>query len=241
MVLKVAGVSRHYGGRRALDGVDLTVGPGEVVALLGPNGAGKTTLFRIIEALIPADGGTVAVAGLDVVQQPARALAALGIVFQETTLDLDLTVAENLHYYAALRGLPRRGRAAAVQQALARLGLEDRAASRARELSGGLRRRVELARALIGAPALLLLDEPSDALDPASRIALRAEIDRLRRLTGCGVLWATHLVEEVSNADRVVILDRGRVIAAGPPAAIIAAAGGASLTDAFLALTGKRG
>ncbi|WP_243746469.1 ATP-binding cassette domain-containing protein [Zavarzinia compransoris] len=238
-MLKVSTLSRHYGGRRALDGVDLQVAPGEIVALLGPNGAGKTTLFRIVEGLIPADGGTVTVAGIEVARRPAAALAALGIVFQETTLDLDLTVAENLRYYAALRGIARGTRAAAAQQALVRLGLEERAGSRARELSGGLRRRVELARALIGTPRLLLLDEPSDALDPASRIALRAEIDRLRHLTGCGVLWATHLVEEVGNADRVVILDRGRVIAAGPPAAIVAAAGGASLTEAFLALTGK--
>ncbi|MCW0183132.1 MAG: ATP-binding cassette domain-containing protein [Zavarzinia sp.] len=240
-VLNATGVSRHYGTRQALAGVDLTVGPGEIVALLGPNGAGKTTLFRIIEGLIPADGGEVRVAGFDVAAAPIAALSALGIVFQETTLDLDLSVFDNLAYYAALRGVPRLRRKTSIRQALSRLGLTDRARAKARELSGGLRRRVELARALIGDPALLLLDEPSDALDPASRLALRAEIDRLRHLTGCGVLWATHLVEEVGNADRVVILDEGRVVATGAPADVVAASGRATLTEAFLALTGKGG
>ena len=237
-VLEVAAVTRHYGARKALDGVSLQVGPGEMVALLGPNGAGKTTLFRVIEGLIPADGGRATVAGADVATEPVRALAALGIVFQEATLDPDLSVGENLSYYAALRGVPRKARRAAVADALGRLGLADRLRSRARELSGGLRRRVELARALIGDPALLLLDEPSDALDPGSRIALRGEIDRLRHLTGCGVLWATHLVEEVGQADRVVILDQGRVVATGTPADLVAASGRTSLTEAFLALTG---
>jgi ABC-2 type transport system ATP-binding protein len=237
-VLTVDRVAKRYGARDALADISLTVGRGEIVALLGPNGAGKTTLFRIIEGLVPADGGRVTAAGHDVSRAPAAALAALGIVFQEATLDLDLTVAENLAYYAALRGVPRRDRAGAVETSLHRLGLADRAASRARELSGGLRRRVELARALIGRPSLLLLDEPTDALDPASRRSLRAEVDRLRHLTGCGVLWATHLVDEVATADRVVILDRGAVVAEGIPAAIIASHGGNSLTDAFLALTG---
>lgn len=240
-VLSVEGAAKRYGPRTALAEISLTVGRGEIVALLGPNGAGKTTLFRIIEGLVPADGGRVVVGGHDITRSPVKALATLGIVFQEPTLDLDLTVVENLAYYAALRGIPRRWRAAAIETGLARLGLGDRATSRARELSGGLRRRAELARALIGAPSLLLLDEPTDALDPASRKALRGEIDRLRRVTGCGVLWATHLVDEVATADRVVILDRGLIVAEGDPAAIIAAHGKASLTDAFLSLTGGGG
>ncbi|WP_423748810.1 ABC transporter ATP-binding protein [Cupriavidus necator] len=230
-------VRKAFGGRLALDGVSLHVRRGEFVALLGPNGAGKTTLFQILSGLFVADAGQVMVMGSDMRRDPVRALAHLGIVFQQPAIDLDLPVQANLRFHADLHGLPRRVATQRIARLLDDFGLAARARAPVRELSGGNRRKVELARALLHDPAMLLLDEPTVGLDPASRAQLVADARRLTVRAQAGVLWATHLVQEVEQADRVIVLDRGAVRFDGTPAALLGAAATDTLERAFLAMT----
>jgi ABC-2 type transport system ATP-binding protein len=233
-------VVKTYGAVRALDGVSLRARAGEFLALLGPNGAGKTTLFQLLSGLFVADSGSIAVMGHDMRRDPVPALAQLGIVFQQPTLDLELTVMGNLLFHAGLHGIPRAVAKARIEKELARLGLADQAHRKTAQLSGGNRRRVELARALLHAPRLLLMDEPTVGLDPASRGDLLKLILTLRTERSVAVLWATHLCDEVTDADRVVVLHRGKVLADSPPAGLIASAGSATVEQAFLKLTGAQ-
>ena len=237
--LEVRGLVKSYGPLKALDDVTLAVAAGEFVGLLGPNGAGKTTLFQILSGLFVADGGSVHVLGHDIRHSATAALAGIGVVFQQPTLDLDLSVLANLRFSARLHGMPRARRRERIEAELQRLGLADRADALARTLSGGNRRRVELARALVHEPSVLLMDEATVGLDPASRRRLLDYVLELRRERGVGVLWATHLVDEVERADRVVILHRGRVLDAGAPDEIVARAEATSIGEAFLAMTGR--
>lgn len=236
-LLHLHAVRKSYGAREALRGVSLAVARGEFVALLGPNGAGKSTLFQLLTGLFNADAGTLSVCGHDIRKEPVAALAGIGVVFQQSTLDLDLGVAANLRFHAALHGLGGQRARERISDALARLGLTERANDPVRELSGGNRRKVELARALVHEPAVLLMDEATVGLDPASRRQLLDEVLALRD-RGVGVLWATHLVDEAEAADRVIVLHHGRVLAEGPPQALAEAAGTATLADAFLQMTG---
>ena len=237
--LEVQGLSKSYGPLKALDDVDLAVGGGEFVGLLGPNGAGKTTLFQILSGLFVADGGTVNVLGHDIRHSATAALAGIGVVFQQPTLDLDLSVRANLRFSARMHGMSGSRRRERIETELIRLELSERADAPARTLSGGNRRRVELARALVHEPKVLLMDEATVGLDPASRRHLLDYVLDLRRERSVGVLWATHLVDEVERADRVVILHRGRVLEAGPPEEIVARADAPSIGEAFLAMTGR--
>ena len=237
--LQVQGLSKAYGPLKALDDVSLAVAGGEFVGLLGPNGAGKTTLFQILSGLFVADGGSVHVLGHDIRHSATAALAGIGVVFQQPTLDLDLSVLANLRFSARMHGMPGARRRERIESELERLGLAERAGDPARTLSGGNRRRVELARALVHEPRVLLMDEATVGLDPASRRQLLDYVLELRRERSVGVLWATHLVDEVERADRVVILHRGRILDAGPPAEIVARAGAPDIGEAFLAMTGK--
>ena len=236
--LEVRGLSKSYGPLKALDEVDLAVAGGEFVGLLGPNGAGKTTLFQILSGLFVADGGSVHVLGHDIRYSATAALAGIGVVFQQPTLDLDLSVLANLRFSARMHGMPGARRRERIEAELERLGLDERADAPARTLSGGNRRRVELARALVHEPSVLLMDEATVGLDPASRRQLLDYVLELRRERSVGVLWATHLVDEVERADRVIILHRGRVLDAGPPSDVVARAGAPSIAEAFLAMTG---
>ncbi|WP_414474457.1 ABC transporter ATP-binding protein [Microvirga sp. M2] len=235
-VLEVRDVSKSYGAFRALDAVSLTVGRGEFVALLGPNGAGKTTLFQVLTGLFVPDTGTVTLAGHDLRRRPAAALARLGIVFQQPTLDLELSVAANLRFHARLHGLKRRLASERIATELARFHLADRADARVRSLSGGNRRRVELARALIQDPDLLLMDEATVGLDPQSRHDLLKHVHALCMERQVGVLWATHLVDEAQNADRVLVLHRGHLLFNGPPGELIRRTKASDLDAAFLSL-----
>ena len=233
------GLGKSYGPLKALDDVSLAVARGEFVGLLGPNGAGKTTLFQILSGLFVADGGSVRVLGHDIRHSATAALAGIGVVFQQPTLDLDLSVLANLRFSALMHGMPRALRRERIGAELERLGLAERADAPARTLSGGNRRRVELARALVHEPSVLLMDEATVGLDPASRRQLLDYVLDLRRERSVGVLWATHLVDEVERADRVVILHRGRVVDEGSPDGIVSRAGAESIGEAFLAMTGK--
>jgi ABC-2 type transport system ATP-binding protein len=230
-------VVKSYGAVRALDGISLRASGGEFVALLGPNGAGKTTLFQLLSGLFVPDGGRIAVMGHDMRRDPVPALAQLGIVFQQPTLDLELTVMGNLLFHAGLHGIPRAVAKVRIEKELARLGLAGETHRKVAQLSGGNRRRVELARALLHAPRLLLMDEPTVGLDPASRGDLLKLILALRAERSVAVLWATHLCDEVADADRVIVLHRGKVLADTTPAGLIASAGTATIEQAFLKLT----
>jgi ABC-2 type transport system ATP-binding protein len=238
LALAVEEVSKSYGAVKALDRVSLHVARGEFVALLGPNGAGKSTLFQLLTGLFVPDAGRIEVAGFDMRYQARKALARLGVVFQQPTLDLDLSVVANLRFHARLHGMGR-GARVRIDAELERIGLTERAKDRARALSGGNRRRVELARALLHDPVVLLMDEPTVGLDPASREQLVAYVHSLCTHRGVGVLWATHLVDEAESADRVIILHKGHWIASGTAAELRERTGQRSLRDAFLDLTGE--
>ncbi|TNC66835.1 ABC transporter ATP-binding protein [Rubellimicrobium roseum] len=232
--LRVQDLSYRYGAKVALDAVSLAVEPGRFCALLGPNGAGKSTLFALLTGLLAAPAGAVHVAGHDIRTHPTRALARMGVVFQAPTLDLDLTVAQNLRYFAALQGLSGRAASGRIERALDRLGMAERANETARALNGGHRRRAEIARALLHDPAVLLLDEPTVGLDASARAAITAHVHQLARDDGLTVLWATHLVDEVEPTDELVILHQGRVLRQATAGAV---ARGAPLTQVFLDLT----
>jgi ABC-2 type transport system ATP-binding protein len=235
--LVVRGLTKRYGSRAALQALDLTLAERSFVALLGPNGAGKTTLFQVLTGLFAADEGDVTVAGHSLRAAPGAALRHLGVVFQQMSLDLDLTVERNLRFHADLHGLPATLARERIAQAAAAFGLAADLARLARELSGGNRRKVELARALLHRPALLLMDEPTVGLDPKSRRDLLAAIRADVAERGTTVLWATHLVEEAEAADRVLVLHKGKLLADGTPAAVTATLGGATLEEAFIRAT----
>jgi ABC-2 type transport system ATP-binding protein len=238
--LEIEGLSYAYTrAGRALDGVSFAVPEGRFTALLGPNGAGKTTLMSLVTRLFVGTEGRIMVSGHDIRQDTRAALASMGVVFQRLTLDLDLTVAQNLRYAAALHGIPRRLARQRIAEAARRFGFEDRLKAMARTLSGGYRRRVEIARALMHGPRLLVLDEPTVGLDIDSRRDIVAHVHALCREERLAVLWATHLIDEIWPGDRIVILHRGRVRAAGTAEEVTEVAATADLAEAYLKLTAR--
>ena len=220
----------RYGERTALDAIHLTVSVGEQFALLGPNGSGKSTLLRILSSLLRPTSGTAAIGGADVFADPAAARRRLGVVFQGQGLDAKLTVAENLRFHGHLHGLGGRALRERVDVLLERFALTERRRDRAGTLSGGLRRRVELAKALLHRPQVLLLDEPSSGLDLPSRQAFWQTLEEWRRQDALTVLVATHLMDEAERCGRVALLDQGRLVALDSPAALKRALGDVVLT-----------
>ena len=223
-LLRATGLHKSYGGKPALKDVSLNLQAGDMVALLGPNGAGKSTLLQLLTGLFSPDQGEVRVLGHDMRAQPARALASLGVVFQQMALDLDLTVQANLLFHTDLHGLPRRLARERIDAQLQALGLGAQAGAVVRTLSGGNRRKVELARALLHEPRVLLMDEATVGLDPASRLQLLTTMQTLCHDEGMAVLWATHLIEEAQGADRLLLLHQGQVRFDGPIDRFMAAA-----------------
>jgi ABC-2 type transport system ATP-binding protein len=228
--ISVRGLSHSYGSRRALDSVSFDVAPGEIFGLLGPNGGGKTTLFRILATLLPVQAGEAHLLGLDVAAQPSRIRSAIGVTFQSPSLDRKLTVRENLATQGRLYGLSGEVLRTRIETLLARLGLVDRTGDRIESLSGGLARRVEIAKGLLHDPRVLLLDEPSTGLDPGARLDLWRYLSLLREEAGVTVLVTTHLMEEAERCDRLAILDSGRIVALGTPAELRTSIGGDCLT-----------
>jgi len=231
-------VVKTYGPIRALSGVSLDAHAGEFIALLGPNGAGKSTLFQLLSGLFTADSGRIEVMGHDMSRDPVPALAGLGIVFQQPTLDLELSVTANLLFHAGLHGMARATALARIGEELKQLGLVERAHDKTAQLSGGNRRRVELARALLHEPRVLLMDEPTVGLDPASRGDLLKQLLAMRRERQVAILWATHLCDEVGDADRVIVLHKGKVLADTTPAKLVEKSAKPTIEEAFLAMTG---
>ncbi len=215
-----------YRERRALAGLDFRVAAGEIYGFLGPNGGGKTTLFRILATMAPPGEGGVSIFGRDLAREAGTVRRELGVVFQSPSLDPHLTVEENLRCHGNLYGLRGADLAARSAALLERLGLGDRRRDRVKTLSGGLRRRVEIAKALLPRPRLLLLDEPSTGLDPGARRDLWSTLAELRAEQGVTVLLTTHFMEEADRCDRLALLDRGRIVAEGTPAALKEEIGG---------------
>lgn len=232
--LSVQGLSFNYGAKTALDDVSLSVSPGQFCALLGPNGAGKSTLIALLTRLLVAPVGKIEIAGHDIRQKPRLALAELGVVFQQSTLDLSLTVRQNMAYFAALHGLPRSEIPDRIVAALTQLNMLERADEKTRALNGGHRRRMELARALLHDPKVLLLDEPTVGLDAAARASITEHVHDLADRGMC-ILWTTHLTDEVRDTDQLLVLHKGRIIAAGQSGEI---RGSVSLKEWFLTETG---
>lgn len=237
--LEVTNVVKSYGHTRALDGVSLRVDPGEFVILLGPNGAGKTTLFQLLTGLFVADEGTIVVDGHDLAVNSVPALGRLGIVFQTPTLDPELSINANLRFHTDLHGIPAKVAQKRIDEELEGIGLGGQSKHSVRSLSGGNKRRVELARALLHQPKILLMDEPTVGLDHQSRRHILETVAMLRRKQNLAVLWATHLVDEAEQASRVVVLHHGKILNDGPIDEFIARMETKDLSEAFLKLTAE--
>lgn len=236
--LRVSNLCHHYGQVCALDDVSFTLEAGHFLALLGPNGAGKSTLFSLLTRLLQPSSGLIELFGHPLHQSPGQALRQLGVVFQQSTLDLDLTVAQNLSYHGAIQGLGRREVKQRMAVELERLDLAHRAGDKVRELNGGHRRRVEIARALLHSPRLLLLDEATSGLDLETRRSLFSHIQTLCRDEGLAVLWTTHLIEELSGDDNTLVLNRGSIIARGSIEQLLAQHKATDFSTLLLQLTG---
>ena len=238
--LDVAAVSHAYGAKKVLDDVSFAIAPGTFTVLLGLNGAGKTTLFSLISHLYDTRHGQIRIFGHDVTRASGEALRRLGIVFQARTLDLDLSVHQNLSYHASLHGIGAREARKRIDAVLETVDMAGRLNDKARSLSGGQMRRVEIARALLHRPRLLLLDEATVGLDVQSRAGILADIRRLVATEGISAFWATHLIDEVEDGDHVVVLSDGKVVARGIVADVIRETGSKTISEAFSVLTGKR-
>ena len=238
--LVVNGVSHAFGDKTVLQNVSLTVPQGGFVVLLGLNGAGKSTLFSLVTRLYDNVSGEILIRGFDVRRKPSAALQRLGVVFQSRTLDSDLSLIQNLKYHAALHGMGARPATERAVQALEVVGLADRSRDKVRSLSGGQARRVEIARSLMHRPDLLLLDEATVGLDVGSRESVVKIVRDLVAKERLGVLWATHLMDEVKPTDHVVVLHKGRVLYDGSVPNFLASTKTDSVSAAFRAITGTR-
>jgi ABC-2 type transport system ATP-binding protein len=227
--VRTRALSRSYGALRALDALDLDVPRGTLFALLGPNGAGKSTTIAILTTLLAPTSGDAFVAGFDVATQPRDVRRAIGVVFQEVSLDDRLTASENLELHAAIYGVPARERAGRVAEALSSVGLASAAKQRVRTLSGGMKRRLEIARATLHEPAVLILDEPTVGLDPQTRRSVWEKLATLAAMRQRTVFVTTHYMDEAERCDDVAIVDHGKLVARGSPSQLVARAGGERL------------
>jgi len=225
-VIQVQNLTHRYGDRVALSGVSFDVKKGEIFGLLGPNGGGKSTLFRILSTMMVPTEGRALIAGFDVERNPAEVRRHVGVVFQTHSLDRALTVQENLRAQGHLHGLSGAILGDRMERAMERLGLSDRRKDLVETLSGGLRRRVEIAKALLHRPQVLLMDEASTGLDPAARRDLSKHVESLREEEGVTILLTTHILEEADNCDRLILLHQGKIVAQGSPSQLRSGIGG---------------
>src|SRR5215470_8968743 len=225
-IIRIEQLRHSYGQRAALKGISFDVLPGEIFGLLGPNGSGKTTLFRILSTLMLPTGGQALIGGFDAARQPDEVRRRIGVVFQEQSIDVKLTAAENLWHQGHLYGLRGPLLRDRIREMLGRVGLEDRAKEKVETFSGGMQRRVELAKGLIHRPAVLLLDEPTTGLDPGARRDLWQYLHQLRAQERVSIIVTTHLMEEAERCDRLAILNLGQVVALGAPAELRSQVGG---------------
>jgi len=225
-VIQVEGLRHAYGQRTALNGVSFDVRSGEIFALLGPNGSGKTTLFRILSTLMLPSSGRALVSGFDAAAQPDEVRRRIGVVFQAQSVDIKLSAAENLWHQGHLYGLHGAALKSRINEMLRRVGLSDRAGDRVETFSGGMQRRVELAKGLMHHPSVLLLDEPTTGLDPGARRDLWQYLHELRTQERVSIIVTTHLMEEAERCDRLAILSEGQIVALGTPLELRSQIGG---------------
>jgi ABC-2 type transport system ATP-binding protein len=240
MMILAEHVTRRFGDVTAVNGVSFEVSAGEIFAFLGPNGAGKTTMIRMLTTLLAVTSGRLEVDGLDPMRQKNEVRRRFGIVFQDPSVDQDLTAAQNMDLHGALYSLPRKLRRERTKALLTKFELWDRRDRPVNELSGGMRRRLEIARALLHSPKILFLDEPTLGLDPHSRNQLWAHIRNQNQNEGVTVFLTTHYMDEADRAaSRIAIIDHGGIVAVGTPGKLKERVGAKTLEDAFLALTGS--
>ena len=239
IILNVKNLTKLYGKLKALDTISFNLKEGEYASLLGPNGAGKTTLFQILTGLFISDQGEVNINNFNMKHSAIKALANIGVVFQQITLDMDLSILENLKFHSNLHGIPQNKFMEKIKNELDQVNLYEKMNEKVRALSGGQKRRVELARSLIHEPKLLLLDEPTVGLDPQSRRDLLEYILKLKEERNLTIFWATHLVDEAEKSDTAIILNKGKIIKNDIPDNIIKQENVSSLHDAFVSLTNK--
>ncbi len=233
VALDIKGVSHNFGSFCALDDVSIKIEPGDFTVLLGLNGAGKTTLYSLITRLYNNVTGSIKIFGHDVRDSPSEALKNIGVVFQQPTLDLDLSINENLHYHSALHGISIKNATDRINSEMQRIKMLEKISSKVRSLSGGQRRRVEIARSLLHEPKLLLLDEPTVGLDIGSRQMILKHVKDLCKKERLAVLWATHLIDEIDKGEKVVIIDKGKVLEAGKVEMISRKTKTKNIRDAF--------
>jgi len=238
MSIQVEQLSFHHGKRAALRELSFSLSPG-FNALLGPNGAGKSTLFALLTRLYALQSGEIHINNQSLRQHPADVMRQLGVVFQQSSLDLDLTVAQNLRYHGRLHGMAGPLLEQRIEQELERMAMADRLGDSVRSLNGGHRRRLEIARALLHQPAVLLLDEPTVGLDPQTRAAILSHVRELCSDQQLTVLWATHLIEEVALDDRILLLHNGQLLADAQGGALCSAQQCSTLGELFTGLTGE--
>ena len=236
-VLAIADLRKSYGKLQAVRGVNLTIAPREIVGLLGPNGAGKSTLFQIAAGLFAPDSGDVRLFGLDYKGNSSAILRRLGVVFQSRSVDLDMSVFANLAFHGNLFGLTGKPLRDRIAETTELLEIGDLLKKSVRTLSGGNQRRVEIARALLNNPDLLLMDEPTVGLDPVMRQLVVWHMHKVRETLGTSILWSTHLVEEVADADRIAIMKAGEIVASDTPGGIAGNTGENTLIAAYVSLT----
>ena len=235
--VKIEDLSFSYGRKNALNNVGFSIKQGECTILLGPNGAGKSTLFALMTRLYDSRKGKIELCGYDIKKHTRQALAKLGVVFQQTTLDMDLSVMQNLRYFTALHGLRRKLASSRIQEELERLDMYERRNEKVRQLNGGHRRRVEIARALLHSPSVLLLDEPTVGLDVPTRKAIVDHVHQLSAEKNIAVLWASHLIDEIYMGDHVIVLHQGAIQIKGTLEYVVNAAGAADINEAFYKFT----
>ncbi|HUO75655.1 MAG TPA: ATP-binding cassette domain-containing protein [Candidatus Paceibacterota bacterium] len=239
-IIEARGLSKNYGKTEAVRSVDFEVNKGEIFAFLGPNGAGKSTTIRMLTTLLRPTAGEISINGIDPVTQPAVVRKSFGIVFQDPSLDDELTARENLEFHGVLYGVPHTLRKERIAQLLEFVDLSDRADDFVKSFSGGMKRRLEIARGLLHHPLVLFLDEPTLGLDPQTRNHMWSYIQKLNQTEGMTIFFTTHYLEEAQKmAQTVAIIDHGRIVARGTPAALIEQTGTASLEEAYLKLTGN--
>lgn len=234
--IEISEISHNFGQKRVLDQITLSIKKGTFCALLGPNGAGKSTLFSALTRLLIPAQGAIKIHGNDIHKSPRPALSNLGVVFQQQTMDLDLTVFQNLRYFGKLQGMSGRDLNQRIDQVLTLLNMAERSYEVVRTLNGGHRRRAEIARSLIHDPKVLLLDEATVGLDPETRKSITDDMHKIAQTEGKTILWATHLCDEVGDDDQLVILHNGKILRNGQAHEI---ANGGNLLNVFLSLTGR--
>lgn len=239
-IIRVEALTKRFGDFTAVDGISFTVGAGETFGFLGPNGAGKSTTIKMLTTLLQPTSGTISIDGHDPVREPDASRQSFGIVFQDPSLDDDLTAWENMEFHGVLYGVPATVRGERIDELLKFVDLHERKDSYVKEYSGGMKRRLEIARGLLHHPKIIFLDEPTLGLDPQTRNHMWEYLRQLNKEEGITIFFTTHYMEEAErNAQRIAIIDGGKIVVSGTPAVLKEKTGTTSLEQAFLQLTGK--